>query len=77
MLIFSPRWADALGCWPSRLRWQSGHGVTIVSAPCSRALVVWFATIFMELRSLMSMMGKPQHLVRPGKFTGSAPAGLR
>ncbi|MBI3325623.1 MAG: TIGR03560 family F420-dependent LLM class oxidoreductase [Nitrospinae bacterium] len=71
--IAVPFIAAALGCPPSRLRWQSGQGVTMQSAPLPLASPVWAATIAIEFGSLAARIGKPQHFPFPPKSVTSAP----
>ncbi len=63
----------ASGCWRSRFRWQSGHGVTTQSAPASIASAMWRPAWRSEVVRFIVITGKPQHLWLPAYGTASAP----
>ena len=64
----------ASGCCRSRLRWQSGHGVTRQSAPWSRASAMWVPAWRSEVSRFIVITGKPQHLRAPSYSTTSPPS---
>ena len=64
----------ASGCCMSRLRWQSGHGVTRQSAPASSASPTWVPAWRSETSRAIVMIGKPQHLRAPSYSTTSPPS---
>ena len=61
-----------VGCCMSRLRWQSGQGVTRQSAPASIASARWRPAWRSEVVRFIVITGKPQHLRAPAYSTGLA-----
>src|SRR5215212_1647134 len=53
-------------CHASSDRWQSGHGVTIASAPASIACSIGWISSPSATSSRAWMIGKPQHLILAG-----------
>ena len=53
-------------CQASSERWQSGHGVTIASAPASIACSIGWISSASAVSSRAWMIGKPQHLILAG-----------
>src|SRR5262249_27074198 len=51
----------SLDCHASSERWQSGHGVTIASAPASLACSIGWMSSASATSSRAWMIGKPQH----------------
>ena len=60
-----PTTPEASGCCRSRFRWQSGHGVTSVSASASIASPRWRPAWRSEFCLFIVMIGNPQHLYWP------------
>ena len=58
--------ASSFPCQASRERWQSGHGVTIASAPASIACSIGWISSMSATSSRAWMIGKPQHLIFAG-----------
>ena len=54
--------AFSFDCHASSERWQSGHGVTIASAPASIACSIGWISSPSAVSSRAWMIGKPQHL---------------
>ena len=57
---------SSFGCHASSERWQSGHGVTIASAPASIACSIGWISSPSATSSRAWMIGKPQHLIFAG-----------
>ena len=53
---------SSFDCQASSDRWQSGHGVTIASAPASIACSIGWISSPSATSSRAWMIGKPQHL---------------
>ena len=66
MLNSRPAFFSALACQASSERWQSGHGVTITSAPASAACSSGMIASPSATSSRASTIGKPQHLILDG-----------
>ena len=58
--------AFSFDCHASSDRWQSGHGVTIASAPASIACSIGWISSPSAVSSRAWMIGKPQHLIFAG-----------
>ena len=58
--------AFSFDCHASSERWQSGHGVTIASAPASIACSIGWISSPSAVSSRAWMIGKPQHLIFAG-----------
>ena len=58
--------ASSFCCQASSERWQSGHGVTIASAPASIACSIGWISSPSAVSSRAWMIGKPQHLIFAG-----------
>ncbi len=58
--------AFSFDCQASSERWQSGHGVTIASAPASYACSIGWISSPSAVSSRAWMIGKPQHLIFAG-----------
>ena len=57
---------SSFDCHASSERWQSGHGVTIASAPASFACSIGWISSPSAVSSRAWMIGKPQHLILAG-----------
>ncbi len=57
---------SSFACQASSERWQSGHGVTIASAPASFACSSGWISSPSATSSRARMIGKPQHLIFAG-----------
>ena len=63
---FRPVAASSFCCHASSERWQSGHGVTITSAPASIACSTGWISSPIAVSSRAWMIGNPQHLIFAG-----------